>query len=240
MKTFILIHGSWHSSWNWHKVVPILEKQGHKVFAIDLPGMGRNKTPIKEVTLESTVEEICKLIDSINDQVILVGHSKNGIMISQVAEYRPEKIEKLIYLAAYLISNSKTQADYSSQDVNGVLKPYVTRFPDTNSHTLQPEIYKEGLYHDCDDDIYQMARMILSHESAVTGITPLQITNEKYGSVPRYYIECTKDKAVTPFIQKKMYTEMVCEKIYKMQTSHSPFFSKPQELCEIFLEIASS
>ncbi len=239
MKTFILIHGSWHSSWNWHKVVPILEKQGHKAFAIDLPGMGRDKTPIKEVTLESTVEEICKLIDGIDDQVILVGHSKNGIMISQVAEYRPEKIEKLIYLAAYLIPNAKTQADYSSQDVNGVLKPYVTRFPNTNSHTLQPEIYKEGLYHDCDDDIYQMARMILSHESAVTGITPLQLTNEKYGSVPRYYIECTKDKAVTPFIQQKMYTEMVCEKVYKMQTSHSPFFSKPQELCEIFLEIAS-
>lgn len=240
MKTFILIHGSWHSSWNWHKVVPILEKQGHKAFAIDLPGMGRDKTPIKEVTLESSVEEICKLIDSIDDHVILVGHIKNGIMISQVAEYRPEKIEKLIYLAAYLIPNAKTQADYSSQDVNGVLKPYVTRFPNTNSHTLQPEIYKEGLYHDCDDDIYQMARMILSHESAVTGITPLQLTNEKYGSVPRYYIECTKDKAVTPFIQKKMYTEMVCEKVYKMQTSHSPFFSKPQELCEIFLEIASS
>lgn len=240
MKTFILIHGSWHSSWNWHKVVPILEKQGHKVFAIDLPGMGRDKTPIKEVTLESTVEEICKLIDSIDDQVILVGHSKNGIMISQVAEYRPEKIEKLIYLAGYLISNSKTQADYSSQDVNGVLKPFVTRFPDTNSHTLQPEIYKEGLYHDCDDDIYQMARMILSHESEVTGTTPLQISNEKYGSVPRYYIECTKDKAVTPFIQQKMYTEMICEKVYKMKTSHSPFFSKPQELCEIFLKIASS
>lgn len=240
MKTFILIHGSWHSSWNWHKVVPILEKQGHKVFAIDLPGMGRDKTPIKEVTLESTVEEICKLIDSIDDQVILLGHSKNGIMISQVAEYRPEKIEKLIYLAAYLISNSKTQADYSSQDVNGVLKPYVTRFPETNSHTLQPEIYKEGLCHDCDDDIYQMARIILSHESAVTGTTPLQISNEKYGSVPKYYIECTKDKAVTPFIQQKMYTEMICEKVYKMQTSHSPFFSKPQELCEIFLKIASS
>lgn len=161
-------------------------------------------------------------------------------MISQVAEYRPEKIEKLIYLAAYLISNSKTQADYSSQDVNGVLKPFVTRFPDTNSHTLQPEIYKEGLYHDCDDDIYQMARMILSQESAVQGTTPLQISNEKYGSVPRYYIECTKDKAVTPFIQQKMYTEMICEKVYKMKTSHSPFFSKPQELCEIFLKIASS
>jgi pimeloyl-ACP methyl ester carboxylesterase len=240
MKTFILIHGSWHSAWNWHKVVPILEKQGHKVFAIDLLGMGRDKTPIKQVTLESTVEDICKLIDSIEDQVILVGHSKNGIMISQAAEYRPEKIEKLIYLAAYLIPNGKTQADYSSQDIYGVLKPFVTRFPDTFSHTLQPEIYKEGLYHDCNDDIYQMARMILSHESALTASTPLQLTDENFGSVRRFYIECTEDKAVTPFIQQKMYNETVCEKVYKMQTSHSPFFSKPQELCNVFLEIASS
>lgn len=239
MKTFILIHGSWHSSWNWHKVVPILEKQGHEVLAIDLLGMRRDKTPIKEITLKSTVEQICTLIDNIDGKVVLVGHSKNGIMISQVAEYRPEKIEKLIYLAAYLIPNGKTQADYSSQDINGVLKPFVSRYPETNSHTLQPEIYKEGLYHDCDDDIYQMARMILSHESAVTGITPLELTDENYGSVRRYYIECTEDRAVTPFIQQKMYNETVCEKVYQMKTSHSPFFSKPQELCNIFLEIAS-
>lgn len=48
MKTFILIHGSWHSAWNWHKVIPILEQQGHKVIAVDLPGMGRDKTPIQD------------------------------------------------------------------------------------------------------------------------------------------------------------------------------------------------
>ena len=62
MKTFILIHGSWHSSWNWLKVVPILEIQGHKVFRIDLLGMGRDKTPINEITLKSTVEQICNLV----------------------------------------------------------------------------------------------------------------------------------------------------------------------------------
>ena len=240
MKTFILIHGSWHSAWNWHKVVPILENQGHKVYAIDLPGMGRDKTPIENVTLKSTVEELCKLIDSIEEKVILVGHSKNGIMISQVAEYRSEKIEKLIYLAAYLVPNGKTQAEYSSQDVNGVLKPYVTRYPETNSHTLQSKIYKEGLYHDCEDDITEMAKCILSHESVATGITPLQLTEANYGSVPRYYIECTDDRAVTPFIQQKMYTETPCKKVYQMVTSHSPFFSKPKELCNIFLEIAHS
>ena len=238
MKTFILIHGSWHSSWNWHKVVPLLEKQGHRAIAIDLPGMGRDKTPIQEVKMKTTVEMICDLIDSLESKVILVGHSKNGIMISQAAELRPYKIEKLVYLAAYLIPNGKTQREYSVQDTQGVLKPYVTIHEELSAHILQPEIYKEGLYADCDDDITELAKVLLSHEPVESGITPLQLTDENYGSVPRVYIECTEDKAVTPFIQRKMYTETPCEKVYSMQTSHSPFFSRPKELTDILCEIA--
>jgi pimeloyl-ACP methyl ester carboxylesterase len=240
MKTFILIHGSWHSAWNWHKVVPLLEKQGHQAIAIDLPGMGRDKTPIQEVKMQTTIDKICRLIDSIEGKVILVGHSKNGIMISQAAEYRPHKIEKLIYLAAYLIPGGKTQREYSIQDTTGVLKPYVTMYEELNAHTLQPEIYKEGLYADCDDDIVELAKILLSHEPVESGITPLQLTDENYGRVRRFYIECTEDKAVTPFIQKKMYSETPCEKIYSMATSHSPFFSKPKELTEILCDIALS
>jgi pimeloyl-ACP methyl ester carboxylesterase len=237
MKTFILIHGSWHSAWNWHRVVPLLEKAGHRAIAIDLPGMGRDKTPIQEVTMKTTVEKICALIDSIPGKVILVGHSKNGIMISQAAEYRPAKIGKLVYLAAYLIPNGKTQREYSVLDTEGWLKPYVTQYPETNSHTLQPAIYKEGLYHDCDDNITELAKVLLGHEPVESGITPLQLTEENFGSVPRVYIECTEDRAVTPFIQRKMYTEMPCEKVYSLATSHSPFFSKPKELVEILLDV---
>jgi pimeloyl-ACP methyl ester carboxylesterase len=240
MKTFVLIHGSWHSAWNWHKVSPILEKRGHAVHAIDLPGMGRDKTPIEEVTLLSTVDKLCQLIDSIEGKVILVGHSKNGIMISQVAEYRPEKIEKLIYLAAYLIPNGKTQGEYSAQDTEGMLKPYITRYEATATHTLQPEIYKEGLYHDCDDDITELAKVLLGHEPMESGVTPLQLSDANFGSIPRYYIECTEDRAVTPFIQRMMYTETPCEKVYSMPTSHSPFFSRPVELCDILSEIVAN
>ncbi len=188
--------------------------------------------------MKTTVEKICNLIDNIEGKVILVGHSKNGIMISQAAEYRPDKIEKLIYLAAYLIPDGKTQKEYSVQGTGGILKPYVSIFEDLNAHTLQPEIYKEGLYADCDDTITELAKLLLSHEPVESAITPLQLTKENYGIVPRVYIECTEDKAVTPFIQRKMYTEMPCEKVYSMATSHSPFFGKPKELVDILCEIA--
>ncbi len=240
MKTFLFIHGSWHSAWNWHRVLPILEKKGHKSIAIDFPGMGRDKTPIKEVKMEKTVASICSLLDSIDGKIILVGHSKNGVMISQVAEYRPHKIEKLVYLAAYLIPNGKTQREYSIQDVHGMLKPHVHINESLAASNLSPQIFKEGLYHDCDDHITELAKVLLSHEPIESGMIPLQLTEENFGSVPRVYIACDKDKAVTPFIQEKMYTEMPCEKVYHMNTSHSPFFSQPEALCDIFDEIAKN
>jgi len=237
MRTFVLIHGSWHSAWNWHKVVPLLEKAGHRAIAVDLPGMGRDKTPIGQVKMKTTVEKICELIDSIPGKVVLVGHSKNGVMISQVAEYRPDNIEKLVYLAAYLIPDGKTQKEYSMLDIHGWLKPYVVMDEELSATKLRSEIYKEGLYHDCDDDITELAKLLLSHEPVESAITPLKLTEENYGRVPRVYIECTEDRAVTPFIQQKMYTEMPCEKVYSMPTSHSPFFSRPKELVDILVDV---
>jgi len=237
MKTFILIHGSWHSAWNWHKVVPLIEKAGHEAIAIDLPGMGRDKTPIQEVKMKTTVEKICQVIDRVPGKVILVGHSKNGIMISQAAEYRPDKIKKLVYLAAYLIPNGKTQKEYSMLDTGGWLRSYVTQHPETNSHTLQSTIFKEGLYHDCADEITDLAKVLLSNEPVESAITPLQLSEENFGRIPRFYIECTEDRAVTPFIQRKMHTETPCEKVYSLPTSHSPFFSKPKELVNILLNL---
>jgi pimeloyl-ACP methyl ester carboxylesterase len=237
MKTFILIHGSWHSAWNWHKVIPLIEKAGHEAIAIDLPGMGRDKTPIQEVKMKTTVEKICQVIDTVPGKVILVGHSKNGIMISQAAEYRPDKIEKLVYLAAYLIPNGKTQKEYSVLDTEGWLRPYVTQHPETNSHTLQSTIFKEGLYHDCADEITDLAKVLLSNEPVESAITPMKLSEENFGRVPRFYIECTEDRAVTPFIQRKMHTETPCEKVYSLATSHSPFFSKPKELVNILLNL---
>ena len=236
-KTFILIHGSWHSAWNWYKVTPLLEKQGHTVYAIDLPGMGRDKTPIENVRFDSTIQKLTRLIDSIHGKVILVAHSKNGIMNSQLAELRPKKIEKLIYIAAVLAANGKCARDYFALDEKEVLGPHIT-YNGTISSMLLPEIYKEGLYHDCPDDIAQMAKIILQPESTESAKAKLKLTDENYGSVPRYYIECTEDRAITPWLQEKMLEQMPCLKVYKIPSSHSPFFSMPDKLTDIICEIA--
>jgi pimeloyl-ACP methyl ester carboxylesterase len=238
-KTFILVHGSWHSAWNWHKVTPLLEKAGHTVYAIDLPGMGRDKTPIENVKFNSTIQILCRLIDSIPGKVILVAHSKNGIMISQLAELRPDKVDKLIYVAAVLVANGKCALDYFSQDKDEILGKYITYDEKTQSSVLSPKIFKEGLYHDCDDEITDMAKVLLSSESRESAKAILKLTEENFGRIPRYYIECTEDRAITPWLQEKMLKEMPCLKVYKLASSHSPFFSKPKELTSMICEIAS-
>ncbi len=237
MKTYVLVHGSWHGAWNWHRVIPVLEAAGHRVFAPDLPAHGRDTTPSRLATLEHCVDYLYDLLQGIEGKVILLGHSKNGIVISQVAERCPEKIEKLVYLAAYLVPDGKCQRDYSMQDLEGVLKPYVTFHEESNATTLASPIYREGLYADCGEDIIALANVLLRPEPFDSAVTPLRLSDEKFGSVPRIYIECTNDKAVGPAIQRRMYSEMPCEKVYTMNTSHSPFFSRPAELAAILMEL---
>src|SRR5450759_3496618 len=92
MSTYVLIHGSWHGAWCWYKIIPILEQAGHKAIALDLPGHGRDWTAARDVSMQSYVESFCNILDAQPEPVILVGHSRGGIVISQAAEHRPEKI----------------------------------------------------------------------------------------------------------------------------------------------------
>ena len=82
-----------------------------------------------------------------------------------------------------------------------------------------------------------MAKVILSHEPIESGMAKLKLTDENFGSVPKYYIECTEDRAVTPFVQRKMYNETPCQKVYRMHTGHSPFFCQPMELVRLITDI---
>jgi pimeloyl-ACP methyl ester carboxylesterase len=102
MAAYVFIHGAWHGAWCWEKVTPLLEKAGHTVYAIDLPGHGSDQTPISQVSLKSYTDKVCSILDDAEESVYLVGHSMGGIVVSQSAEYRSEKVKALIYVSAFL------------------------------------------------------------------------------------------------------------------------------------------
>ena len=118
MSHYILLHGAWEESRMWDDVSPILQQNGHTVTAIDLPGHGGNKYPNSLVTTSGYIQAVVDVIKQLDHQVILVGHSMNGALISHVAEQIPEKIERLIYVTAFLLKDGGSVLEAMQSDAD--------------------------------------------------------------------------------------------------------------------------
>jgi len=233
MNTYLLIHGAWHGAWCWDKVTPILEQQGHKVIAPNLPGHGEDNTPLKEVTLKCYTDCVCEIMDSIEEPVILVGHSMGGIIISQVAEYRPEKIKSLIYISAFVLKNEEAMLPFLRQDSESLLNTNTDFKTDRNVIGVNQEEIENIFYGDCSVRDITRAKSLLKPQAFKPIRTRLAINHEDFELIPKTYIECIQDKAVTLTLQRKMHTEFKWDKVYSIDSSHSPFFSKAKELASI-------
>jgi len=231
MSTYVLVHGAWHGSWCWEKVVPLLKQAGHQVEILDLPGHGQDRTPIREITLVAYTKHVCETLDAQAEPVILVGHSMGGIVTTQVAEERPEKIQTLVYLTAFLPQNGESLLQIARTNRDSLLTPNLVVNEEQGYLTFKEGAsLKEIFYGDCSDEDVARARSLLVLQAIAPMATPVRISAEQFGRVPRVYIECLRDRTITPCIQKMMYTAMPCQTILSMETSRSPFFSSPQEL----------
>jgi pimeloyl-ACP methyl ester carboxylesterase len=230
MSTYVLVHGSWHGAWCWYKVIPLLEQSGHAAIALDLPGHGRDWTAARDVSMQSYVNKVCAVLDTLAEPVILVGHSRGGIVISQTAEHRPEKIRTLVYLAAYLIPNGEAMLPTALGDTESLIASNLLVNEAEGYHMLRQEAYKAALYADCSPEDVALATSLLTPEPNAPVATPMNLSDRNFGRVPRVYIETLRDKGVTPSLQRKMYTATLCQKVISMETSHSPFLSAPKDL----------
>lgn len=232
MSTLGLIHGGWHGAWCWDKVAPLLEQAGHEVVRFDLPGHGEDRTPAVEVTLEGYTGRVVEALDALSEPVVLVGHSLGGTVISQVAERRPEKIEKLVYVCALLLPSGKSALEASQEDGDSVVMQGARVEEDQGRVLLSEEGMKEALYHDCPEEDFERARRLINPQPLAPLATPVEVTEGNFGGVRRTYVHTTRDRAVSPPAQEKMYTELPCEKVVSMETGHLPFFAAPEELAK--------
>jgi pimeloyl-ACP methyl ester carboxylesterase len=237
MSTFVLVHGAWHGAWCWHKVVPLLRARGHTVLVPDLPGHGRDQTPINSVSMASYAQRVADVMRAAPEPVVLVGHSMGGFVISAAAEQQPDTVAKLVYLAAFLLEDGQTFADVASQDTGSVVSAGFVPSPDGASMTVNPNVLRETFYADCSDADVALAELALGPESFAALGTQLHVTPSRWGRVPRVYIECTQDRAITIASQRRMAARLPCEKIITMETSHSPFFSAPELLARHLLSL---
>ncbi len=242
MATFILIHGAWHGSWCWERIVPLLEQQGHRVLAPDLPGMGNDPTPLTTITLDYWARFVADLVLQQEEPVLLLGHSRGGVVISQAAEYVSQSIQKLIYLAAFLVPNGETLVDMVRK-----YHPHPERrqdkyilSADKKFSTAIPQAIPTIFYNNTPEFWAKRAAELVGQEPMLVSSTPLMLSEQHFGAIPRIYIECLQDNAVPITMQRGMVSALPCQEVISLDTDHSPFYSTPELLAKELLRCAVS
>ncbi|MEJ7644956.1 MAG: alpha/beta fold hydrolase [Chryseolinea sp.] len=241
-KTYILVHGGWHGAWSWQKVVPLLMAEGNTVLAIDLPGHGQDKTPVASVTFNDYIKKVVSVANEQKGPVILVGHSMAGVVIAQASEeLGPKKVSKLIFLDAFMPRNGESVlqlaekagiASAGNVQSGPSVSESLIMSADGKTSTIKKEAIKPLFYHDCSPSDVAFAEAHIGSQPMVCLATPVSLTEEKYGRIPKYYILCTMSKDLD---KSSIAGNVKCEKLYSLESSHSPFFSMPKKLVAILL-----
>ena len=237
MANFILIHGSWCGKWVWQPIIPLLEQNGHKVIAPDLPGSGEDTTPVSDVTMELYVDDITQLIIEKDLQdIILVGHSMGGMIISAVAEKLPNKITTLVYLTAIVPSSGKSFVDIMKLQPPSKIELEFTE--DNAIVSVKPHVMSYVFCNNCTAQDIGFITSMCQPTASIISVTPVILTNDNYGRVPRIFIECTNDNAIFIALQRMMIANHGIVKIYSLDADHFPTFSAPVPLGNALNDIA--
>ena len=112
--TFVLVHGAWHGGWCWRFVRPLLEQAGHRVYAPSLTGLGERRHLARDdIDLDTHITDVVSLIEMEDlREVVLVGHSYGGMVITGAADRAHEPIARLVYLDAFVPEDGKCALDY--------------------------------------------------------------------------------------------------------------------------------
>jgi len=226
---------------------------------LDAAKFGSEMSPNADVTQEDRTQSVINAIDAVkgygNGKVVLVGHSLGGLTISPVAEQRPNDIHAVVYLTAFLLKPGMNGGELIGHDtmsagmVPGLFmadpaEVGAMRWDSQSPDAAYMKKAREAFYADLTDAQFDAAvKSLHPDEPAAVAAEPSSVTKGKFGTVNRHYIRCTEDKAIPIGGQDWMVAEMdkaMGNKTvtHTMKTSHSPFYSDVNGLCDILVRIA--
>jgi pimeloyl-ACP methyl ester carboxylesterase len=220
-------------------MTPLLEKKGHRVITPELLGMNGDQAEMPIDPLSVWADQIADISREEADPVVLVGHSRAGLVISEVAERVPEKIGVLVYLSAYLLKNGQTLYEVAQAAENAAGFAAAVEFRDDGTARFKQEYLSKLLYNDASDEDREIAYQKLVLEPTASFTTPVRLTDDKFGRIPKAFIECARDSAIPPALQQAMQEASPVDIRYRLESGHSPFFSAPMGLMDALERIAA-
>ncbi|WAC92956.1 alpha/beta fold hydrolase [Mycobacterium sp. Aquia_213] len=229
MTKFVFAHGSWHGSWCWERVRPILVGAGHEVATVDLP----SGDPSADVM--DYVAAIEKSIEPPLNSVVLVAHSSAGIAASVAA--RRMALRELVLVAAFLPQRGVSVLERIAGGEPMLVDAWAQVFAgmprdEFGGTALTAAIAEEFFYQDCPaDDVSSTVLPHLTVERATKLFSePIPLPEERL--TPSRYVVCTADQALSPEWAREAAGQF-CDEVVEIDAGHSPFWSKPAELCQL-------
>ncbi|CAL9098818.1 unnamed protein product [Musa acuminata var. zebrina] len=249
-RKIILVHGEGFGAWCWYKTMSLLEESGLLPVALDLTGSGIDQTDINSITsLEDYARPLITCLQSLPDdeKVILVGHSCGGAIVSYALESYPRKVSKAVYVCATMVSNGQKPFDVFSEELasadlflqesqflvygNGRDKP-------PTSIMFDKQQIRALYFNQSPPKDVALATVSMRPIPLAPIMEKLSLTTENYGTVRRYFIQTLDDRILSLDVQERLVRENPPHGMYKIKGSdHCPFFSKPQTLNKILIEI---
>ena len=240
MSTYLLVHGAWHSGRAWDRVVPLLIEAGHRVLAPSLTGHGDTVHLLgPEVGLETYVDDVVSLITTENlSDVILVGHSYAGLVISSVANQVPERISHLVHLDAMVPTDGQTAID-----VMPITQSLIDLAATSDAPWRVPPLPENpspfGLFGVTDPDDVAWLRTLLSDETVLSYRQAARLDNPAVNAIARTHIHCVGlvpagfTRKPVPAIQPNGTPAQV----WDLHSGHDCMITVPVELTELLLKI---
>ena len=241
MARFVLVHGAFSGAWIWGPLIDHLKAAGHSVDAFDLPGLGDDDTPVSEVTLDGCAVRLCEVLATNSEPAIVVGNSMGGVIATQGAARCPERVAALVYVSAFLPKDGQSLLD-------------LTKLPEGAGDQVQANITIEGdppvavmpaaasgpaLYGSCTEDVAAWAIARQRPQPIAPFVTPVSIPPGALDGINRYYVLCTRDRAIPPPLQRRMIAENVCAEVIELDTDHTPHLSMTNELAKALHQFAT-
>jgi pimeloyl-ACP methyl ester carboxylesterase len=233
MAIFVLIHGSWHGGWCWKRVAPLLRSYGHQVYTPTLTGLGeRSHLLSKDITLETHVQDIANLLyyeDLLN--VVLVGHSYAGMILSYLPNMVSHRLGTLVYLDGYLPSNGQCAADLWPPEEQ--IKAQLDMREGRELRSAPPA----SAFGIGDQDLSSWVNARLTPHPLRTYMQPAPSRASIECHVPCTYIHCTGGPTAVRFAQQAERARKLGWPVSTLSTGHDAMLTEPQELCKMLLRL---